>query len=258
MKYVQVTVDGKTYNLAKSDDGVWKVTNRAPLLAGDYLATVTLTTEQGQKITMDTTDEDLLKALTLLVREGTTESGNRMLNYYPWVVKCITEFQAITLSEGFEIDFANSDVDLIVSNAYLTTMSEERIYEWENMLNLAPNSDDTVEDRREKVIAEIRGNGKLNTALINAVVGAFTNGGVATSYVENSVLYIKILPPVGNKQFKFDNVVKAIAPKVPAHLGLYVTRDYATWGEVRDNFASWEDVAAQDDWDSIKLYIAPQ
>lgn len=257
MKYVQVTVDGKTYNLVKSEDGDWKVTNRAPLLAGDYLATVTLTTDQGQKITLDTTDEELLKALTLLVREGTTDSGNRMLEYYPWVVKCITEFQAITLSEGFEIDFANSDVELIVSNAYLTTMGEDRIYEWETMLALAPDSDDTIEDRREKVIAEIRGNGKLNTALINSIVGAFTNGGTATSYVKDSVLYIKILPPVGNKQFKFDNVVKAITPKVPAHLGLSVTRNYATWGEIKTNFASWEAVAAQDDWDSIKLYVAP-
>lgn len=258
MKYVQVTVDGKTYNLVKSADGDWKVTNRAPLLAGDYLATVTLTTDQGQKITMDTTDEELIKALTLLVREGTTESGNRMLEYYPWVVKCITEFQAITLSEGFEIDFANSDVEVIVSNAYLTTMGEDRIYEWETMLALAPDSDDTIEDRREKIIAEIRGNGKLNTALINAVVGAFTNGGTATSYVKDSVLYIKILPPVGNKQFKFDNVVKAIAPKVPAHLGLSVTRNYATWGEVKNNYADWNAINKLDNWEELVLWIAPQ
>lgn len=257
MKYVQVTVDGKTYNLVKSEDGDWKVTNRAPLLSGDYLATVTLTTDIGQKITLDTTDEELLKALTLLVREGTTESGNRMLEYYPWVVKCITEFQAITLSEGFEIDFANSDIELIVSNAYLTTMGEDRIYEWENMLGLTPDSDDTVEDRRDRVIAVIRGNGKLNTALINALVGAFTNGGTAKSYVKNSTLYIEVLPPRGNKQYKFDNVIKAIEPKVPAHLGLSVKRGYSTWGEIKTNFASWEAVAAQDDWETIKLYIAP-
>lgn len=258
MKYVQVTVDGKTYNLVKSADGDWKVTNRAPLLVGDYLVTVTITTEQGQEITLDTTDEELLKALILLVREGTTESGNRMLNYYPWVVKCITEFQALIMAEGFEIDFGKSDIDLIVNNAYLTTMDEERIYEWENMLGLASDSDDTIEDRRDKVIAVIRGNGKLNTALINAIVGAFTNGGTATSYIENSVLYIKILPPVDNKQYKFDNVIKAIAPKVPAHLGLAVSRNYATWGDIKTNFASWEAVVAQDDWETIKLYIPPQ
>lgn len=258
MKYVQFTVDGKTYNLVKGEDGTWKVTNRAPLLAGDYLATVTMTTEQGQKITLDTTDEDLLKALTLLVRDGTTESGIRMLEYYPWVIKCITEFQAITLSEGFEIDFAKSDINLIVSNAYLTTMGEERICEWENMLGIASDTDDTIEDRRDKVIAEIRGNGKLNTALINAIVGAFTNGGTATSYVKDSVLYIKIMPPVGNKQFKFDNVVKAITPKVPAHLGLSVTRNYSTWGEIRDCFTDWNAVGRFTSWDDVKLWIGPQ
>ena len=75
--------------------------------------------------------------------------------------------------------------------------------------------------------------------------------------MKNSTLYIEVLPPRGNKQYKFDNVIKAIEPKVPAHLGLSVKRGYSTWGEIKTNFASWEAVASQDDWETIKLYIAP-
>lgn len=257
MKFVRITVDGVTYNLIKSHDGTWMVTNRAPLSAGDYIMTVTVTTEAGQEFVIDTTDEELLKAVTLLVINGNSEGGRRMLDYYPEVIKRILEFQALMFTEGFEVDFAKSDIELVINDAWLLTMGESRIVEWEKVLKLAPQEDETIDDRREKVIAAIRGRGKLNTALINSIVGAFTNGGNAISYIEDSALYVKINPPVDNKQYKFTNVENALKPLVPAHLGLVVTRNYATWGEVKDNFHSWESVANLENWDALNLYIAP-
>lgn len=257
MKFVRITVDGVTYNLVKSHDGTWMATNRAPLSAGDYIMTVTVTTEAGQEFVIDTTDEELLKAVTLLVINGNSEGGRRMLDYYPEVIKRILEFQALMFTEGFEVDFAKSDIELVINDAWLLTMGESRIVEWEKVLKLAPQEDETIDDRREKVIAAIRGRGKLNTALINSIVGAFTNGGNAISYIEDSALYVKINPPVDNKQYKFTNVENALKPLVPAHLGLVVTRNYATWGEVKDNFYNWESVSNLENWDDLKLYIAP-
>lgn len=256
MKYVRITVDGATYTLTKSEDGSWKVTNRAPLSEGDYLITLTVTTSSGQNIVIDTSDDELIEALTLLVRDGTTISGNRMLDYYPYVIKIIKEFQAMTSVEGFEIDFLITDVDMLVNEAYLLTMGESRIAQWEKRLGLSYTYDETIEDRREKIIALIRGSGKLNTESINAIVASFTNG-VATSYIEDSTLYVKIKPPVDNKQYKFANVEDALKRRVPAHLGLNVIRDYATWGEIATNFTSWETVSQVENWETINLYIAP-
>ncbi len=257
MKYVKITVDGVEYNLTQTLDGSWVVTNKAPRSAGDYVMTVTFVTPNGQEIVLDTNDEELLKAVTLLVRDGDTESGNRMYDYYPEVIKKIIEFQAIPYTEGFEVDFLKGDFTVVVNNAWLMTMDESRIIEWENMLNLAPNDDDTIEDRRDKVIATIRGKGKLNTALINSIVGAFTNNSTAVSYIKNGTLYVKINAPIGNKQYKFNNVEDALQKVIPAHLGLVVSRNYATWGEITQNFASWETIHNQDNWESLNLYIAP-
>lgn len=257
MKYVRITVDGKTYNLVKNNDGSWVVTNKAPLSAGEYVMTVTLTSENGQNIVLDTTDEELLKAVTLLVVNGVTEGGIRMLDYYPEVIKQILEFQALMFTEGFEIDFLKTDVNLLVNEAWLLTMSERRIIEWEEALGLTPSSDETIEDRRDKIIATIRGKGKLNTSKINAIVGAFTNGGVATSYIEGSTLYVKVQPPVDNKQYKFTNVENALKQVIPAHLGLVVVRDYATWGEIKENFASWAAINNLESWSDLLLFRAP-
>lgn len=257
MKYVRITVDGVTYNLVEISEGNWVVTARAPLSAGDYVMTVTMTTENGREITLDTTDEELLKAVTLLVRDGTTEGGVRMLDYYPEVIKVISEFKALMLSEGFEVDFLKTDVNLLVNEAYLRTMGESRIIEWEHLLKLTPTSDETLEDRKDKIIASIRGRGKLNTSTINSIVGAFTNGGTAISYIENGTLTVLVQPPIENRQYKFANVEKALKPLIPSHLGLSVIRDYATWGEIKDNYASWQSISELDTWEELLLYRAP-
>lgn len=256
MRYVKVSVDGVVYNLQETTNGEWVIINRAPYLAGEYPVTIILTTEAGQEITIEAEDPDLVKALTLIVTENTTISGDRMLNYWPQVIQRILEFQAFIKSEGFEIDFLTGDIEVSINEAYLTTMGEDRISSWEKALGIVSSTTDTVEDRREAVIARIRGQGKLNTALINSIVNTFT-GGTAISYIENSVLYIKITPPPNNKQYKFENVVRELSKKVPAHLGLSVTRNYSTWDDIKTNFASWDAVKAQDDWETIKLYIAP-
>ena len=257
MRYVQITVDGVTYTLREQADGSWVVTNKAPRVSGEYPIEVIVTTEHGQVVTVDVDDPELAEALTLIVTEGVTVGGERMLNYYPKAIQRILEFQAIIKSEGFEIDFLKSDVQLLVNEAYLTTMGEERVASWEKALGMHYANTDTLQDRRDAVVARIRGQGKLNTALINSIVNAFT-GGTAVSYIEDSVLYVKITPPPEQKQYKFDNVKRELAKKIPSHLGLDVIRNYATWKEVLENFSSWNAVKQLASWEDLSSWIAPQ
>lgn len=256
MKYVQIVVDGVVYTLRQTSTGDWTVTNRAPYVAGEYPIEVIATTEAGQKVVIDVDDPELAYALTLIVTEGGTVGGERMRNYWPEAISKILEFQAIAKAEGFEVDFLKNDIELAVNEAYLTTMGEERVSEWEKALGIKASSDESLQDRRDTIIARIRGQGKLNTTLINAIVGAFTEG-TAESYIKDSVLYVEITPPPENKQYKFSNVVQELSKKVPAHLGISVTRNYSTWGEMQDNYASWEAVAQLENWNELKLYIAP-
>lgn len=256
MKYVKITVDGVDYNLIQRSNGEWTVTNRAPLTAGEYLLTLTVTTDAGQEIVIDSQDPELIEALTLIVNGKESVYGERMFSYYPQVIQAIIEFQAIIKGEGLEIDFLNSEKDMVLDDAYLTTMNENRIEQWEQALGIRPVDDSSLADRRDTIVARIRGQGKLNTALINAIVGAFT-GGTAQSYIEDSVLHVKIKPPPNNKQYKFANVEQELKKKIPAHIGLVVTRHYATWGEVKNNYSNWQTVKNADDWETLMLWIAP-
>lgn len=176
---------------------------------------------------------------------------DRMNGYYPYVIQSILEFQAIIDGEYPEIDSFQNNCENVLSNAYLTTMGEDRIEQWENMLGIVPIEGSSVDDRRETVIARIRGQGKLNTDLINIIVGTFT-GGTAESWIEDSVLYVEIALPPDNKQFQFLNVEQELRNKIPAHLELRVRRNYynweeiddicPTWVDIRNTYATWEDV----------------
>lgn len=181
--------------------------------------------------------------------------NERMINYYPQVIQAIKEFKAIVDSESPEIELLSEGVQRVIDDAYLLSMSEERIKQWENMLGIQPLENSTVEDRRDTVIARIRGQGKLNTELINVIVKTFT-GGTANSWVKDSVLYVEITPPSNNKQYRFENVEQELKKKVPAHLGFKVERNYYTWEEIENACPTWQDVSDNfDSWEDVLLFV---
>lgn len=177
---------------------------------------------------------------------------DRMINYYPEVVKAITEFQAIIDAEYPIFEELAEARKKVIDDAYLTTMGETRISQWEQMLGITPIKDSSVEDRRDTIIARIRGQGKLNTATINSIVNTFT-GGTARSWVENSCLYVEITPPPNNKSYRFANVEQELKKKIPAHLGFNVKRNYYEWQDVLDNQVIWQNVYDLGTWERVYL-----
>ena len=182
--------------------------------------------------------------------------GQRMYDCYPQVISCITDFRAILEAEYPEIERINTAKDETLDNGYLLTMNLDRIKDWERVFKITPSVDSTIEDRRDVIIARIRGQGKLNTSVINTIVNTFT-GGTANSWVANSTLYVEITPPPNNKQYRFENIERELSKKVPAHLGLVVTRNYYTWGEVKNTCATWQDVLDKfTTWENVCLFVA--
>lgn len=181
--------------------------------------------------------------------------NERMINYYPQVIQAIKEFQAIVYCESEKIDDLAKGVQRVIDDAYLTTMSKERIEQWENVLGIRPLENSTESDRRDTIIARIRGQGKLNSELINTIVNTFT-GGSANSWIKDSILYVEVTPSPTNKQYRFENVEQELAKKVPAHLGFNVKRNYYTWGEIEVTHPTWGDVeSAFDKWEDVLLFV---
>lgn len=179
----------------------------------------------------------------------------RMNSYYPDVVRTISEFQAIIDAEYPELEKLQSGRETILSNAYITTIDEDRINEWEKILGIVPIEGSSVDDRRDTVIARIRGQGKLNTNLINIIVNTFT-GGEAESWVKDSTLYVLVTPSPTNKQYRFENVEQELKAKVPAHLDFQVSRNYYTWEQTKQSYSTWKDVKDNfDTWNDVYIFV---
>lgn len=177
-----------------------------------------------------------------------------MNDYYPPVVTAIQEFQAIIDAEYPEFEELEAHRQEVLNDAYLLTMGEDRVEQWENVLGITPLSGSSLGDRRDTIIAHIRGQGKLNTETINSIVNAFT-GGTANSWVKDSVLYVEITPPPENKSFLFPNVEQELKQKIPAHLGFQVSRNYYEWGGIKENYNTWQDVKDSfSNWSEVYIF----
>jgi hypothetical protein len=179
-----------------------------------------------------------------------------MYDYYPQVISCIADFQAILKAEYPEFEEMSLTRDKVIENSYLSTMDETRIMNWEKVLKIVPLPNSTIEDRRDVIMARLRGQGKLNTSVINTIVNTFT-GGSANSWVEDSTLFVEITPSPTNKQYRFENIEQELKNKVPAHLELNVFRNYYTWGEVNKTTSTWGSVKTDfGTWENVYLFVA--
>ena len=181
---------------------------------------------------------------------------DRMLGYYPEVIKDIYDIQAVIDGEYPEFKLLNEEyIESVQNNAYLLTMDEERIEQWIDLLELDLVSDSTIEDKRDAIIAKIRGTGKLNTQLINKIVHTFTEGDVE-SYFRDSTVYVKIYPPSGNKEYKYVNIKRELQKRIPAHLGFNVKRAFCVWHNIKIEFNSWNDILnGFGTWEDVMLYV---
>lgn len=190
----------------------------------------------------------------------TLDYNEHMLSYYPEVIKSIREFQMLIATQSLQVEEMHQKLVEILGSAYVTTANEERVAEWEKLLEITPlpQGEDDLEtwlaDRRETILARLYHAEKLNTKSIADIVSIFT-GGTAISYFKDSTINVLISPPKNNKLYKFANVEQELRKKVPAHLEFQVNRHYYTWLETKTNNATWGDVATNfANWEEVLMW----
>jgi hypothetical protein len=187
--------------------------------------------------------------------------NERMLNYYPEVIKSIREFQRLIETQSVEVEEMHEALTKILENAYISSADESTIKKWERCLGITPlpQGEDSMEiwlaDRRETILARLYNTPKLNTNSIADIVKIFT-GGTTISYFKDGAIYILITPPKNNKQYKFVNVEQELRNKIPAHLGLNVARNYFSWNDIKKEYPTWGDIKDSfENWEELVLYV---
>ena len=181
----------------------------------------------------------------------------RMIGYYPKVIRDISEFQSIIDAESPEFELLNDGKDCVISDAYLTTMSEDRVKLWEKVLGISVIEEATLDDRRNTIMARLQGKGKLNTASISRIVKACTGGECKLAMVDGT-LYIRLSVLPEDKKYLLNILIPEIEAKLPAHL-TYLIGEYGQfWAEVKAKKSSWDEVrSTYGTWENV-LYDQEQ
>lgn len=207
----------------------------------------------GRRLALeDVVDTEVLDAdLTTIVDTGTL-AGTKMIGWYPTTVVAVDALRAVNDVVGHELDNARARGALLNNNAFLFWMDESRLAEWENALEIDVPENSTVEERRNVIIAKIRGQNKFNVSNIKSIVKAFT-GGDAEVTVADGVISVKVLPPNNGQLYNQSALVWELKNKIPAHMQLNIERYYSTWGDVKNNETSWQSIrSGYTNWDALK------
>ena len=150
-----------------------------------------------------------------------------MLSYVPLYYQTSAIFKAILVAEGTEFDLLRQNIEDLTGQFFVDTAVWGLEY-WEKEYGLPVNTRLTDEERRSRLIAKIRGMGKVDSELIESVASAYSNGEVSVSF--DSRIKVKFIGTRGIPE-ELEELKKQINDIIPAHVAVEYEFTYLTWGE---------------------------
>lgn len=172
-------------------------------------------------------------------------------DYLPSYYHDITEMMSLLYSEDKAFEVLDRFIAEFPQENAVLTCGEDGLKLWEEFLGITPLGN--INQRKMQIIALLRGQGQLNEEKIKAIVNSFTGSeDSAVVDLSESTLRVRVLPPEWGEIYNFSEIVAALEPRIPAHLGLRVERFYYTWqnisaannswGALRGNYENWAGV----------------
>ena len=140
----------------------------------------------------------------------------------------------------------------IVNNAYIEDMNEEALSKLEKEFKIKPDSETTLENRKEFLLSILRGIGVTNVEKLKNIAKTYECGDIEViqNYSSYSII-IKFVSVLGIPK-RLNDLKKAIEKVVPCHLGIsyefkyntlndlipYTLQEFVTKGLTLDDLAS--------------------
>lgn len=260
--YIRYTVDGRTYELTDNGDGTWSRQLNAPDIAGNY-SLILQVNENGVVTVIDSTDPRYEFFLNVI---ETAERRVYLQNYVPNVISNVYEFDLIYEIENSELDEIYARIKKNQGDQFIRTASAEKISRLERFFRIKGQG--TLSQRRDYLLSLSQKGKKLNETKIKEIANTITGSDCIVKFfgsdeVDNPIpgyglLRVQILSPDNNKDYRYEDIFRALKPLVPGHIRLLVIKYFSLWKDIKDNYADWNAVKSMNDWESVKNYIPPQ
>lgn len=260
--YIKYTIDGKTYELINNQNGTWSKQLNAPNVAGNYELLLEIS-ENGIVTYIDSNDPRYDFYLFVI---ASAERVIYLQNYVPDFISSAKEFTKIYETENLELDKAFASIEKTVSDMFILSASSEVITRIENFIGIKGQG--TLEQRKYFIISLLAKGSKLNEKVIKGIANTITGSNCIVTFfgadeLDNpypgyGLLQVQVLSPDNQKDWRYEDIFRALKPLTPAHIKLLVIKYFSTWEDIKNNFVGWDAVATNmEDWQTIKNYIPP-
>lgn len=187
-----------------------------------------------------------------------------LIDYLPDFLKDIDEFKVIMSAETNQFNKLLNDIESNLDNNFIDFMTLETMIRIETFLGIV--GEGTLEQRKNYLKALIRKGYKLSETSIKAIVKSITGGLCVVAFFAGNdtlnptpgqgTLRVQVLSPDYSVDYKFDDILRAIAPYMPAHIKLNIIKYFATWENISIDFQTWDLLKqSKSTWQDIYNYI---
>lgn len=182
-------------------------------------------------------------------------SGNQeeyfvdLARYAPPFLAELCEMAEIYRTQGYEIGQLEHDLRDLLDQCFIPTATWG-LTRWENVYGVATNLSLSYEQRREILMAKIRGQGTTTKKMIEDTAAAFSGGEVQV--IEDSRNYHFIVRFVGMKGIprNMQAFISMLEEVKPAHLSYEFQYTYTVWNNLKGY--TWDDLSGKT-YDEVKI-----
>lgn len=161
----------------------------------------------------------------------------------------IAEMKELYTAEGYQVGYAQHVLEDVIKQCYLVTATHG-LSRWEKVYGIETNRSLSYEQRREILLAKLRGQGTTTRKMIQNTAAAFS--GAEVHVIEDNKNNQFIIRFVGIKGIprNMQGFIEMLEQIKPAHLAYQFEYRYTVWGELL--LYSW-DALNNGTWNDVKI-----
>lgn len=160
------------------------------------------------------------------------------------------EMQQLYRTQGYELGYLEQVLDDVIAQCFISTATWG-MTRWEEIFDVETNLDLTYEQRREMVIAKIRGQGTTTKQMIKETAEAFSGGNV--DVIEDNAHSSFVVRFIGIKGVprNMQGFIVMLEKIKPAHLAYRFEYRYTVWNWLKPIY-KWADLK-KISWDELRI-----
>ena len=138
---------------------------------------------------------------------------NDIQKYWTAVVRSVGEFQQIAVAENPEFNDLSACLTRLLNDSFVKDATEYGVKRWESILNIIPNPNETLEDRKIKILSLLNMTLPYTYKMLDGVVESILGEGNYNMYIKEYTLTLETNFKSDNEYRDIQNLFEQVMPK---------------------------------------------